>query len=95
MVLFTYPVNNFFAYSPGSPESEPPYSDSLVLKGSVNQLRFTKEDGAEPEIIPELQGRGVTKVALGQSLFPICFQASTERRADGRSFLQAIGILQP
>jgi hypothetical protein len=71
---FLFPVSNFFAYSPGSADSEPPYSTSLVLKGSHDQLRFSREDGAEPEIIPELQGRGVTKVALGSFLsFPYAY----------------------
>lgn len=55
----------FFAYAPGSPADD--YATSVVFMGKQEQLRNEDVDatGAEPEVIPELQGKGVIKVAVG------------------------------
>ncbi|KAL7408952.1 regulator of chromosome condensation 1/beta-lactamase-inhibitor protein II [Mrakia frigida] len=59
----------FFAYAPGSSSDD--FATSVVLKGKQDQLRSEESDatGAEPEVIPELQGKGVIKVAVGDYHF--------------------------
>ena len=59
----------FFAYAAGSSSDD--FATSVVLKGKQSQLRSEDADatGAEPEVIPELQGKGVIKVAVGDYHF--------------------------
>lgn len=56
----------FFAYSPGSIKDD--FASSVVLKGSKTDLHRREnqgERGATPEIIQDLQGKGVIKIVVG------------------------------
>lgn len=57
---------SFFAYSPGSATDN--FSSSVVLKGKKSQLHLRENEGgrgATPEVIQELQGKGVIKIVVG------------------------------
>jgi hypothetical protein len=56
----------FFAYAPGSAADG--FASSVVLKGSKNDLHRRENEGgrgATPEIVQELQGKGVIKIVVG------------------------------
>lgn len=57
---------SFFAYSPGSAADE--FATSAVLMGKKDQLHLRdSEGGARPQVIDELQGKGVIQIVVGAS----------------------------